>query len=73
MKVPKMSLYNQSMYNFTNKISKNLKLQRNDSHKLNNLENKRILNNKENLDGLDKEINTITNKIYKSQKRTNKC
>ena len=63
-------LYNQSMYNsFTNKISKNLKLQRNDSHKLNNLENKRILNNKKNLDGLDKEINTITNKIYKSQKK----
>jgi len=60
---------NQQLYNsFSTKIEQNLDLQQNDNSKLKNLENEKLIYNDGDLNNLDKEINTITNKIYKSQK-----
>jgi hypothetical protein len=49
-------------------LMSNLELQQNDSMYINKLENEKIMINKENLDKLDKDINNLTNNIYKSQK-----
>lgn len=60
---------NQQLYNsFSTKIQQNLDLQQNDNSKLKNLENEKLVYYDGNLNDLDQEINTITNKIYKSQK-----
>lgn len=60
---------NQQLYNsFSTKIQQNLDLQQNDNSKLKNLENEKLVHNDGDLNNLDQEINTITNKIYKSQK-----
>ena len=61
--------YSEELYNmFSEKIQQNLELQKNDNSKLRNMENEKIVHNKNDIDGLDQEINNITNKIYKSQK-----
>ena len=60
---------NQQLYNsFSTKIQQNLDLQQNDNSKLKNLENEKLVHNDGDLNDLDQKINTITNKIYKSQK-----
>jgi hypothetical protein len=60
---------NQELYNsFSKKILQNLDIQQNDNNKIKNLENEKLVHNDGDLNNLDQEINTITNKIYKSQK-----